>query len=338
MKVFRGKVNSMNRDDFNKKRTKASMFINFLVKVWFIPVAVTKEKIVFKILHWKTIVNSLFIIGFMCSVYLALYLFDIPNNFTKSHTNLEKISHYIVLILSNFVRIFPLILSYGLQNLRSCRFNTGFHENPNKIIFPSFLLFSVGLFLGMIDIDQLLILSPLKLVGFGVMYLSICFMEFFTIFALPLMIEILTKDFNQKCQNVSNKEDFKDVVEWYHELNNSLQFYCLCFYSYNQFMFIFNIYKSFSSLMIVMELKLLLSVLGKIAMNISMVLNIMTLTTALDSTYQSVQSVKMKIQENLMLTYEKSERQQMKFLLENVKSLSPMNACGYFEISKESFH
>ena len=90
--------------------------------------------------------------------------------------------------------------------------------------------------------------------------------------------------------------------------------------------------------MIVMELKLLLSVLGKIAMNISMVLNIMTLTTALDSTYQSVQSVKMKIQENLMLTYEKSERQQMKFLLENVKSLSPMNACGYFEISKESFH
>ena len=65
MKVFRGKVNLMNRDDFNKKRTKASMFINFLVEIWFIPVTVRKDKIVFNVFHWKAIANVLFIIGFM---------------------------------------------------------------------------------------------------------------------------------------------------------------------------------------------------------------------------------------------------------------------------------
>ena len=67
-----------------------------------------------------------------------------------------------------------------------------------------------------------------------------------------------------------------------------------------------------------------------------MILNVMALTAALDTAYESVQVVKMKIQENIMLTYDKSERQQLKFLLENVRSLRPMNACGYFEISKST--
>ena len=56
----------------------------------------------------------------------------------------------------------------------------------------------------------------------------------------------------------------------------------------------------------------------------------------LDSAYESLQVVKMKIQENLMITFEKSERQELKFLLETVKALRPMNACGYFEISKST--
>ena len=135
------------------------------------------------------------------------------------------------MILSNFLRIFPLILSYGLQNLKSHRFSIGNHKNPNKIFILSFLLFSFGLFFGIIDIDQLILLPPLKSVGFGLIYLSTCFMEFLIIFALPLLVEILTKDVNHKCQKVSSREDFKDAIEWYQELNNSLKFYCLCFYS-----------------------------------------------------------------------------------------------------------
>ena len=68
----------------------------------------------------------------------------------------------------------------------------------------------------------------------------------------------------------------------------------------------------------------------------SMTLNIMDLTIAFDSAFESLQAVRMKIQEKLMTTYEKGERYQLKFLLENVKSLSPMNAFGYFEISKST--
>ena len=280
--------------------------------------------------------NVLFLIGFFFAVNFAFRIFDIPNAYHQAETNIEEISNIIILVLANFVRLFPLILSYGLQNLRSSRFNNGLHQNPNKIIMLSFLLFSVGMFLGMIDIDQLISFPPLKVAGFIGIYLAICLMEFLIIFSIPLLLEILTKDFNSECKKISNVESYKDVIDWYQELNKSLQLYCLCFYSHSQFMFIFNIYKNLYSIVNSLTLKIFLKLLGNIFLTISMILNVMNLTSALDSVYESVQSVKMKLQETLMVIYEKPERQQLKFLIEKIKSLTPMNACGYFEISKST--
>ena len=52
------------RNETTYPRTKASAFVNFLVKILLIPVTVTEEKIIFRIFHWKTIIYLFWTLGF----------------------------------------------------------------------------------------------------------------------------------------------------------------------------------------------------------------------------------------------------------------------------------
>ena len=61
----------------------------------------------------------------------------------------------------------------------------------------------------------------------------------------------------------------------------------------------------------------------------------MALTASLDSAFGSLQHVTGKIQEMLMKSQGETEKQ-MIYLVGNIKSLRPINACGYFEISKST--
>ena len=335
MQLLKNQVNPFNGNKSKSIRSKASIFVNCLVKLCFVPITATHEKIVFTILHWKTVVNLLFL-GFNLSFVFCLQLLNIKNQFNQYENDLEKTSVYILGFLAIFVRLLPLIMSNGLQNLNFRRINNGSHQSPNKRFLLSILLFIIGLFFTIVDMEDLASLPSLNIVGFLSLFTIMSVIESLYVFSLPILIQILTKDFNFSCLKASAKDNYKDVIDWYQELNKSLQLYCLCFYSYNQFTFIFNIYKNFSSFKMVLEISNICRLLGKILMIVSMVLNVTDLTIALDSAYESLQVVKMKIQENLMITFEKSERQELKFLLETVKALRPMNACGYFEISKST--
>lgn len=172
MRILRNKISAFHEHEFNSKRTKASFFVKFLVQTCFIPVTISQEKILFKLFHWKTFVNLLYV-GFYFSLIFALKFLNIQNQFDRTETSLEEISLYILWALANFLRIFPLILSYGLQNLTSRRFQTGCHQSSNKRFIISFLSFIVGLFFTIVDIEQLVILPPLKLVTFVAIFLAV---------------------------------------------------------------------------------------------------------------------------------------------------------------------
>ena len=189
----------------------------------------------------------------------------------------------------------------------------------------------------MVDVRQLLSMSVVDIIGLAIVYIIFCLIEFMFIFAPSALIQILIQDFNSACLN-SSGDNFQDILDWYQELNNSFQPYCLVYYSYSQFMFIFNIYKSFS-FFADDELSLVVSIInlfGKTATFCSIVLNLMTQTEAIDSAYISVKSVTRKIRDNLLKTHEKAQRQNFKYLLEDFKCLEPLNAFGYFEISKNT--
>ena len=395
-------------NEFKMKRTKASTFVHFLVKICFIPVTIRDKKIDFKLYHWKTILYILILVGYILTVIFGLHFIGVRNPFFQikidlentSGQNLENLSgtetvnisgaelenqsgtefetnyghgvekretefenengtfvdhsfepiheeqsggaksknmaENIIFFLSLFLRTFPLILSYGLQNLKPNRFNTQYHKNPQhtlKIIL-AFLLVSFGTFIEIIDIEKLKVLSFLNLVGFLGLYLLIVIMEFLFIFGPSLLIDIFAHDFNFECKNSINKENFQENMDFYEELNKSLQYFCLCFYFYYQFTIIFQAGKTLSGFFITKEIDIL--IIGEISTMAGMILNVMIVTAAIDYSFESLQIVKGKIQENLEVSFDKSERKKLKKLLENVKSLRPMSACGYFEISKST--
>ena len=277
MQLLKNQVNPFNGNKSKSIRSKASIFVNCLVKLCFVPITATHEKIVFTILHWKTVVNLLFL-GFNLSFVFCLQLLNIKNQFNQYENDLEKTSVYILGFLAIFVRLLPLIMSNGLQNLNFRRINNGSHQSPNKHYLLSILLFIIGLFFTIVDMEDLASLPSLNIVGFLSLFTIMSVIESLYVFSLPILIQILTKDFNFSCLKASAKDNYKDVIDWYQELNKSLQLYCLCFYSYNQFTFIFNIYKNVSSFKIGSNI---FRLLGKILMIVSMVLNVTDLTIAL---------------------------------------------------------
>ena len=61
----------------------------------------------------------------------------------------------------------------------------------------------------------------------------------------------------------------------------------------------------------------------------------MALTASLDSAFGSLQHVTGIIQEMLMKSHGQTEKQ-LNYLVESIKSLRPIDACGYFEITKST--
>ena len=326
-------------DDSNTKRTKASTFVNFLLKIYFIPVNVTEEKIIFKIFHWKTIVYILYVLGFYSFYYFYPYLLGIDKQSSLPSTDIQLISEYILFALLVLCRTFSLVLSHGLQKLNPRRFNNTSHRNPKQMfrIILSFFMYVSGLFLIFVDLEKIRNIPFGKLALFVVMHLIITFIDFFWEVSAPLLIQILAEDFIYDCKNASAEENFIDIIEWYQELNGSLQLYCLFLYSSYQFVFIFDIYNNFSVVTTTSQLTAItiFSILGKLLLSVSMAWNIIALTSSLDSAFDSLQEMKEKIQKMIVSSYGQTEKQ-LNYLLERIKSLKPFSACGYFEISKST--
>ena len=57
-------------------------------------------------------------------------------------------------------------------------------------------------------------------------------------------------------------------------------------------------------------------------------------TEVIDQAFQDLQYLRRQAQEKLLYSSEKSERNQLKFLLRRLEMMGPMNGCGYFGIDK----
>ena len=338
MKIQIEQVKSIKGDRLDKKRTWTSSLVIFLIQVFYIPVTITEEKIIFKLIHWKTVIYFSYILGFHL-LMMSIYYFDFlkikhPN---KPQTNIQQFSYICLYTIKFLSRTFPLILSHGLQKMKPKRLDNKHLCNPKQTtrIILSCFMYVFGILIEVIDLEQLKTLPAIKLTVFGIIHLIVCSVDFLIEALTPFLIQILAQDFIIECQNVSDKENFMEILEWYQEFKKSLQLYCLSFYSYYQFIFIFHIYRSSSVFTTFTNLSVITSVilLGKTSSTLSLVWNIVSLTTTLDSVFDSLQLVKEEIQERMRMSSPMNENY-LKYILEKVKSLKPISACGYFEISK----
>ena len=64
--------------------------------------------------------------------------------------------------------------------------------------------------------------------------------------------------------------------------------------------------------------------------------SLIILTGAIDESFESLQSLKIPIQEKLLLCPGEMEKAKMNYLLQRIEDVKPMNAYGYFEIGKST--
>ena len=80
----------------------------------------------------------------------------------------------------------------------------------------------------------------------------------------------------------------------------------------------------------------ILTNLGKAFLISSTILQMIALTEAFDNALQAMHSIRRKLLEKLLVTDKKEERRSIKYLIQRINNLRPMNACGYFEVDKST--
>ena len=152
------------------------------------------------------------------------------------------------------------------------------------------------------------------------------------------LVYILLKHFHDKCRNV-NEEFIKNCyacLKLYEELSDSLQYFFFVVYFLMQIWLIFNTFVSMSSVLKMTDITnadwfLVGSYLVVIATGVfCMIMQ----TEVIDQAFQDLQYLRRQAQEKLLYSSEKSERNQLKFLLRRLEMMEPMNGCGYFGIDK----
>ena len=113
----------------------------------------------------------------------------------------------------------------------------------------------------------------------------------------------------------------------------AFQYFSLLFFSYFQFFTIFFIFLNMSY--INSEEKEYL-ITGNFLQILGTILLILTLTEAIDSSYQSLKVIKRRIQDQIMICQDTVKWREFYGLLLKINDLGPMNACGYFEIDKST--
>ena len=139
--------------------------------------------------------------------------------------------------------------------------------------------------------------------------------------------ENIVGDFFTRCQQ---------CLDSFGTLESSLGAFFLVFYSCIQFLSVFIIFTTLTRFIRHSDLNLYDYVTsgGLFLFMLCLMYNLLFLTKMTDRTFQSMQALGGQIQERLLVTREKTERQSLKYLMKRVEMLKPLNACGYFDIAK----
>ena len=159
-----------------------------------------------------------------------------------------------------------------------------------------------------------------------------------TTFFMTTVVEILLQKFSGDCKGV----DFEDLltcgkfVNQFQDLEKMFKNFFFAYYTYVQLFSIFNI---FTTILYFLgsSLEKQGSYLETGGLSIFMVCYIYKLdylTLQADNAFCSIKDLGNKVDEQLMKTQIKSERQQLKYISKRIDKIQPFSACGYFDIGK----
>ena len=147
---------------------------------------------------------------------------------------------------------------------------------------------------------------------------------------------ILLESFNTACRS---GKDVLFCITFYRRLSDCLSCYLFIFISLTQFLSVAYSFLSFSKFLTKSQQASssdYLVLAGQILLLLGYLLNLIGTVCAVDSTFSSVQKLREILEDKLEMETERGERRTVKLLLGKVRSLGPITACGYFDISKNT--
>ena len=161
-----------------------------------------------------------------------------------------------------------------------------------------------------------------------------------TSFCMTSVVEILLQRFSEKCASV----DFEDslscgkFVNQFEDLEQIFRNFFFAFYTYVQLFSIFNIFTSIlyflGSTLQQNEQESYLETGGLTIFMVCYIYKLDYLTLQADNAFRSIKHLGNKVDEQLLKTQIKSERQELKFISKRIDKIRPFSACGYFDIGK----
>ena len=159
------------------------------------------------------------------------------------------------------------------------------------------------------------------------------------IWILPsILAAILMKYFEEKCNNYYEEfiHNCKKCIDLYEKLSEGLKNYLFLNFTAVQSWAIFYTFVCLSTLVKKKSYETLDLILtaGSLCHVGTVILCLIALTSSLDSAHQCLQKLKRQAQDNLLASSVKTERQQLKYIIQRIEGMGPISARGYFEIDK----
>ena len=154
----------------------------------------------------------------------------------------------------------------------------------------------------------------------------------------PLVVQVLLNHFQKetKKKNEDLVQKIEKCLNIFESLTLSFEHFFLLYFSLVQFFTIFMTFLFLRSFYLFATFSfqgvlIFISFVANIACNINLLIY---LTNSVNETNNCIRALERELEETLLLTEEKQERQYLKYLRRRFKDLKPMNASGYFTIDK----
>ena len=157
----------------------------------------------------------------------------------------------------------------------------------------------------------------------------------------PFVVQVLLYYFQRECMKTEDEnllEKSKHCLLLHESLTDSFSYFFICYFAILQLYSIFMTFLFLSALPLILSFSVpsTLLLFGFILQLTCNVIWLMTMTSSIEKCSERIKDLKSQLQEKLLCTYEKQERQYLKYMIQRIGDLKQMNACGYFTVNKST--
>ena len=173
--------------------------------------------------------------------------------------------------------------------------------------------------------------------GYVILVVGIFFQQALVWTIPPYIVRVLMKYFQTETTrtDIDVKEKSKKALALYESLTSCFSSFFICYFPILQ---IFSIFVTYLFLSMIYNFRFNLHyILYLFSFMLQFICNfifMISITNSSDKCSQCINYLRSELEETLLCTQQKEERQYLKYLIGRTRDLKPMHACGYFHVDR----